>query len=63
MTYFTVLALAFGVATMLKPFYMHVLPWDERAFLAKTYARRRPPWVAPVAVLGLGVVLLAILVY
>jgi hypothetical protein len=58
MTYFTVLALAFGVAAMLKPFYMHVLPWDEQAFLARAYATRRPVWVVPVAVLGLALVAL-----
>ena len=58
MTYFQALALVFGVAAMLKPFYMHVLPWDEQAFLAKAYAQRRPAWVVPVAVLGLVLVAL-----
>ena len=56
--YFKVLALVFGLAAMLKPLYMHVLPWDEQAFLAKTYAQRRPAWVVPVALLGLALVAL-----
>ncbi len=56
--YFKVLALVFGLAAMLKPLYMHVLPWDEQAFLAKTYTQRRPPWVVPVALLGLALVAL-----
>jgi len=58
MNYFQGLGLAFGLAAMLKPFYMHVLPWDEQAFLAKAYAQRRPAWVAPVAVLGFALVAL-----
>ena len=58
MNYFKLLGLLFGLAAMLKPVYMHVLPWDEHAFIAKAYAKRRPAWVAPVAVLGLGLVAL-----
>ena len=58
MNYFQVLGLVFGLAAMLKPFYMHVLPWDEQAFLAKAYTQRRPVWVVPVAVLGLALVAL-----
>jgi hypothetical protein len=58
MSYFKLLGLLFGLAAMLKPVYMHVLPWDENAFIAKAYAKRRPAWVAPVAVLGLGLVAL-----
>jgi hypothetical protein len=56
--YFKVLGLAFGLAAALKPVYMHVLPWDEQAFIAKTYLQRRPAWVVPVAVLGLALVAL-----
>jgi hypothetical protein len=56
--YFKVLGLAFGLAAALKPVYMHVLPWDEQAFIAKTYSQRRPAWVVPVAVLGLALVAL-----
>jgi len=58
MNYFTVLGVAFGLAAALKPLYMHVLPWDEQAFIAKTYARERPRWLVPVAILGLGLVAL-----
>ncbi len=54
MNYFQVLGLVFGLAAMLKPVYMHVLPWDEKAFLAKAYDARRPAWVVPVAVVGLA---------
>ncbi len=58
MNYFQGLGLVFGLAAMLKPVYMHVLPWDENAFIAKAYATRRPAWVVPVAVLGLALVAL-----
>ena len=58
MNYFKLLGLVFGLAAMLKPVYMHVLPWDEHAFIAKTYAKQRPTWVVPVAVLGLALVAL-----
>ena len=55
MNYFLVLGMLFGLAAMLKPVYMHVLPWDGKAFIAKTYDARRPAWIVPVAVLGLAV--------
>jgi hypothetical protein len=58
MNYFQGLGLIFGLAAMLKPVYMHVLPWDEHAFIAKAYTKRRPPWVVPVAILGLALVAL-----
>ena len=53
MNYFKVLGLIFGLAALLKPFYMHLLPWDENSFLEKTYSEKRPPWIVPVAVIGL----------
>jgi hypothetical protein len=56
MNYFQTLGLVFGLAAMFKPFYMHVLPWDENAFIAKAYAQRRPAWIVPVVVLGLALV-------
>jgi hypothetical protein len=40
----------------LKPFYMHLLPWDENKFIAKAYQKKRPTWIIIVALLGLGVV-------
>jgi hypothetical protein len=58
MNYFQLLGLVFGLAAMLKPVYMHVLPWDEQAFIARTYTKQRPAWVVPVAVLGLLLVAL-----
>jgi len=53
MNYFKALGILFGLAAMLKSVYMHVLPWDENKFLAKTYTEKRPLWIIPVAVLGL----------
>ncbi len=58
MNYFKVLGLVFGLAAALKPIYMHLLPWDEHAFIAKAYARSRPAWIVPVALFGLGLVAL-----
>lgn len=53
MNYFKILGIIFGLAAMLKPFYMHLIPWDENKFIAKAYTKKRPKWVAPVAILGL----------
>ncbi len=58
MNYFRMLGLVFGLAAALKPVYMHLLPWDENAFIAKAYAKRRPAWIVPVALLGLALVAL-----
>lgn len=53
MNYFQILGISFGVIAFLKPFYMHVIPWDENKFIAKTYTEKRPKWIIPVALLGL----------
>ncbi|KJS22854.1 MAG: hypothetical protein VR72_03830 [Clostridiaceae bacterium BRH_c20a] len=53
MNYFKFLALIFGLAAFLKPFYMHLLPWDENTFLAKAYNKKRPGWIIPVVTFGL----------
>jgi hypothetical protein len=53
MNYFKILGIIFGLAAMLKPFYMHLIPWDENKFIAKAYTKKRPKWVVPVAILGL----------
>lgn len=53
MSYFEILGIVFGLAAMLKPFYMHLIPWDENKFIAKAYAEKRPKWVVPVAITGL----------
>jgi len=58
MNYFKALGILFGLAAMLKPVYMHLLPWDENKFLAKTYSKKRPDWIIPVAVFGLLMVAL-----
>ncbi|MFO7867917.1 MAG: hypothetical protein R6U95_01295 [Bacteroidales bacterium] len=56
MNYFQIVGICFGLAAFLKPFYMHVLPWDENAFLAKTYSKKRPSWIIPVAIAGICLV-------
>ncbi len=56
MNYFKVLGLIFGLAALLKPVYMHLLPWDENKFIAKAYSEKRPAWIVPVAVVGLALV-------
>ncbi len=53
MNYFKFLGIAFGLVAMLKPFYMHLLPWDENKFIAKAYSKKRPKWIVPVAIIGL----------
>lgn len=56
MNYFQMLGICFGLAAFLKPFYMHVLPWDENAFLAKAYSKKRLSWIIPVAIIGIFLV-------
>jgi hypothetical protein len=53
MNYFQVLGIGFGLLAFLKPFYMHVLPWDENKFIEKAYTSQRPKWIVWVAVLGI----------
>ena len=56
MNYFFVLGLIFGFAALLKPVYMHLIPWDENKFISKAYSEKRPGWIIPVAVAGLGLI-------
>jgi hypothetical protein len=56
MSYFKILGIVCGLAAFLKPFYMHLLPWDENKFIAKAYKEKRPKWIIPVAILGLALV-------
>ena len=56
MNYFQIIGIAFGLAAFLKPFYMHVIPWDENKFIAKTYTEKRPGWVMPLALAGLTLI-------
>ena len=58
MNYFKMLGLVFGLAALLKPVYMHLIPWDENKFIAKAYAKKRPAWLVPVSVCGLLLVVL-----
>lgn len=58
MNYFKILGTVFGLIAMLKPFYMHILPWDENKYLKKAYSEKRPKWVIPVAIIGLLLVAL-----
>jgi len=53
MNYFKALGIIFGLLAMLKPFYMHLIPWDENKFIAKAYTQKRPKWIVPVAIAGL----------
>ena len=58
MNYFKILGISFGLIGFLKPFYMHLLPWDENKFIAKTYTEKRPGWIIWVALTGLALVAL-----
>jgi hypothetical protein len=58
MNYFKVLGIIFGLAAFLKPFYMHLLPWDENSFIEKFYTEKRPPYIVIIALLGLALVVL-----
>lgn len=52
MNYFKILGLLYGIIALLKPFYMHILPWDEFKGLKKTYAKKRPVWIIWVSIFG-----------
>jgi len=56
--YFKVLGIVFGLAAFLKPFYMHLLPWDENSFIEKFYSEERPPYIVVIALLGLALIAL-----
>lgn len=56
MNYFKILGIVFGLMALLKPFYLHLIPWDENKFIAKAYAKKRPKWIVPVAIFGLALV-------
>lgn len=58
MNYFKVLGIVFGLAAFLKPFYTHLLPWDENSFIEKFYSEKRPPYIVAIALLGLALVAL-----
>jgi len=56
--YFKALGIVFGLAAFLKPFYMHLLPWDENSFIEKFYSKERPPYIVVIALLGLALIAL-----
>ena len=58
MNYFKALGILFGLAAFLKPFYMHLLPWDENSFIEKFYSEKRPPYIVIIALLGLALIAL-----
>jgi hypothetical protein len=58
MNYFKVLGIVFGLAAFLKPFYMHLLPWDENSFIEKFYTEKRPTYIVVIAMVGLALVAL-----
>jgi small-conductance mechanosensitive channel len=58
MNYFKILGIVFGLAAFLKPFYMHLLPWDENSFIEKFYSEKRPPYIVIIALLGLVLIAL-----
>ena len=53
MNYFEILGISFGLLAFLKPFYMHILPWNEMKGIEKAYAEKRPAWVVPTAIAGI----------
>lgn len=56
MNYFKVLGIVFGLVAGLKPFYIHLLPYDENKMLDKAYSSERPAWVLPAGIVGLFLV-------
>jgi hypothetical protein len=57
MNYFKILGLVFGTIALLKPVYIHVIPYDENKFIARAYSNKRPVWIVPVVIIGLLLVL------
>ncbi|AFV22839.1 hypothetical protein Mpsy_0630 [Methanolobus psychrophilus R15] len=56
MNYFQTLGIIFGLAALLKPFYMHLLLKRQNQFISKAYTKERPKWIVPVAIIGLSLV-------
>ncbi len=53
MYYFKTIGIVFGLLAMLKPFYMHLIPWDENKYIAQAYTKKRPWWIVLLAIIGL----------
>ena len=56
MNYFQILGVLFGLAALLKPFYMHFVLKGGNQFISKAYTKERPQWIVPVAIIGLSLV-------
>lgn len=53
MLYFKCLGLIFGIIAFLKPFYLHILPFDEKKWIEKMYPKEKPYWINLISVLGI----------
>ena len=58
MNYFFYLGIIFGLIAALKPFYMHVIKWDENKFIAKAYKKNRSPVLVLISLIGLALIIL-----
>lgn len=56
MNYFQILGIIFGLAALLKPFYMHFLLKGGNQFISKVYTKERPKWIVPVAIIVLSLI-------
>ncbi|MDW7673127.1 MAG: hypothetical protein SCK28_01185 [Bacillota bacterium] len=56
MNFFKVLGIIFGLVALLKPVYMHLIPWDENKFLEKFYGQKRSNLIVIISVIGLALV-------
>ena len=56
MYYFKILGIVYGFLAMMKPFYMHLIPWDENKYIAQVYSKKRPLWIVFIAIAGLSLV-------
>lgn len=57
MNYFKVIGLILGLIAMLKPVYMHLIPWDEMIFIKNAYKKDRPKCMIWIALVGLFLVM------
>jgi hypothetical protein len=55
MNYFKVLGITVGIISLLKPFILQFLPWDQKQFLKKTYSGKRPKWILYITIVALGI--------
>ncbi len=52
MNYFKALGIIFGVVALLKPVYIHLIPYDEFSLIGKAYQQQRPRWVVFAGIVG-----------